>query len=137
MAAADFDPAADAIAHTDARMPGTEPRTGAEPQTVRFIRDAPAEAEIAVETPVDALLVRTTKHDTDWIVRIDGVPAELLRVDFIFQGVVVPAGSHTLEFVYRPDRTPLVLAGAGRLAWLGAWIVWLAVRKRDAETLPA
>lgn len=39
---------------------------------------------------------------------MDGVEQSVLRVNYAFRGVVVPAGKHTVTFVYRP---PLALIG--------------------------
>lgn len=127
LAASDFDPVGDAIVHAETAPPAAP--SGA--RVLRIVRDEPAAAAVDVETPAPALLVRTTKFDPDWQVRIDGTPAPLLRVNALFQGVAAPAGRHTVEFEYRPDRTPLAVSAAGRLGWLGLWLVWL-VRRRQA-----
>jgi hypothetical protein len=39
-----------------------------------------------------------------WKVRIDGNLAELYRFNFLFQGIEIEAGSHKIEFVYRPPH---------------------------------
>jgi hypothetical protein len=126
LAAPDFDAAGEAVVHADPAPPAAPP--GA--KVLRTLRDEPAEAAVEVETPAQALLVRATKFDPDWKVRIDGAHAPLLRVNSVFQGVVAPAGRHTVDFEYRPDRSSLVVAAAGRLGWLGLWLVWLVRRRR-------
>jgi hypothetical protein len=126
LAAPDFDAAGEAVVHADPAPPAAPP--GA--KVLRTLRDEPAEAAVEVETPAQGLLVRATKFDPDWKVRIDGAPAPLLRVNSLFQGVPVPAGRHTVDFEYRPDRSSLVVAAAGRLGWLGLWLVWLVRRRR-------
>ncbi len=125
LAAPDFAVATEAVVHADA-APAAAP---AEAKTLRTVRDDPAAASVEVETPAPALLTRATKYDSDWKVRIDGAPAALVRVNSMFQGVVVPAGRHTVDFEYHPDRSSLVVAAAGRAGWLGLWVVWL-VRRR-------
>ncbi|MCS6885305.1 MAG: YfhO family protein [Acidobacteriota bacterium] len=49
------------------------------------------------------LLVLTDTWYPGWEVRIDGQKAELLRANVALRAVAVPAGSHTIEFVFRPQ----------------------------------
>ena len=56
----------------------------------------------------------------DWDVRIDGERAEIFPAYYVFRGVVVPDGQHTVEFSYFPTSlsigllisTAAMLAGA-------------------------
>jgi uncharacterized membrane protein YfhO len=63
-----------------------------------------------------------------WTARVDGAPAEILLADGSFRAVAVPAGSHRVEFRYRPIS---VYAGAAisAAALLGLLVWW-----RRAET---
>lgn len=104
---------------TEPRIQGSSATAGsATPGTVRVVRRRPSEAELEVETAQPGMMINTTKFDKDWKVTIDGAAAPLLRANYLFQAVAVPAGRHTVHFVYAPSRTPLYLALAGRLAWL-------------------
>lgn len=47
----------------------------------------------------ERLLVLTDVYYPDWRVYIDGQPSEIFPVDFLFRGVVVPPGLHTVEYV--------------------------------------
>lgn len=59
--------------------------------------------------------------DPGWRARVDGTEAELLRADYAFQAVRVPAGRHEIEFRYRPVGFPaavvLSLLGLAALGW--------------------
>jgi hypothetical protein len=57
---------------------------------------------IETESTGRALLVLTDQHDDGWRATIDGSDAPIHRTDFLFRGVVVPAGRHTVELTYRP-----------------------------------
>jgi len=52
-----------------------------------------------------------------WQAEIDGQAAELLRVNMVQQGVVIPAGEHLVRLNYWPDSFVwgLVISGMGLL----------------------
>ena len=76
---------------------------------------------IEVDTPQPSMLVLNDSWDSGWKAKVDGVEQSVLRVNYAFRGVVVPAGKHTVAFVYRP---PLVLIGL----WVsGVTLVLLAI----------
>jgi hypothetical protein len=63
-------------------------------------------ATIDVECEANALLVATVTRQKYWTASIDGRPATLLPVNLAFQGLLLPAGRHTIEMRY---RNPLVV----------------------------
>jgi hypothetical protein len=48
------------------------------------------------------ILVLVDTYDPGWRVRVDGLPAPLLRANVTFRGVALPEGSHRVELLYRP-----------------------------------
>jgi hypothetical protein len=48
------------------------------------------------------ILVLTDPWFTGWTCLVDGKPAEILRANFLFRGVMVPAGDHEVRFVFAP-----------------------------------
>jgi hypothetical protein len=42
-------------------------------------------------------------YPAGWTCSIDGKPASDFRANYIFRGVMVPAGEHTIEWVYSPE----------------------------------
>ena len=91
-------------------------------------------AMVSVSGSRDVLLVRTVKYHPDWQVSIDGQPAELLRANYLFQGVIVPPGSHDVLFEYKKETEKFWIAVAGRivllLAMLGALLKFKRVNNR-------
>ncbi|HEY3082316.1 MAG TPA: YfhO family protein [Chloroflexota bacterium] len=72
--------------------------------------------EAALERP--GLLVVTNSWHPGWTATVDGVEAEVHRVDAAFQGVYLDAGRHEIELAFRPASLTagLSLAAAGVLA---------------------
>ena len=59
----------------------------------------------------DRMLFFTIPFDNGWKAKVDGMPAELLRVNIGFTGLMVAPGSHTIELTYQPTY------------WVAGWIV--------------
>ncbi len=88
----------------------------------------PGSIALDVATPTDGLLVVSEIHYPGWHAYLDGQPVDILQVDYILRGVVVPAGQHRVEMVFRPlsltvgaaisGVTLLVLVGVGLLSGL-------------------
>jgi hypothetical protein len=88
----------------------------------------PGSITLDVVTPTDGLLVVSEIHYPGWHAYLDGQPVDILQVDYILRGVVVPAGQHRVEMVFRPlsltvgaaisGVTLLVLVGVGLLSGL-------------------
>jgi len=58
--------------------------------------------ELAVQTPIDSYLVLSDVYYPGWRATVDGQPAELLRADYVFRAVPVPAGEHTVRLEFAP-----------------------------------
>lgn len=56
-----------------------------------------------VEAAEAGILVLTDQYYPGWQAKLDGKPVHIEQVDYVFRGVVVPAGKHTVAFVYRPQ----------------------------------
>jgi hypothetical protein len=81
------------------------------------------EADVVFER--DGLLVHGTNYASGWKARIDGLPVPILRVDGFLQGVLVPQGSHRVEFWYDPDSVKwgavISAFSLGLVALIGLW----------------
>ncbi len=58
--------------------------------------------EITAQTPTSGILVLSDVYYPGWKVFMDGRAASLLRVNHTLRGVYLPAGSHSITFVFRP-----------------------------------
>ena len=67
-----------------------------------------------------------------WEAEVDGKPAPLLRVDYAFRGVAVPAGEHRVTLAYRP-----LSFRAGLALTLSAFLIVVALlTRRPAPARP-
>jgi hypothetical protein len=63
---------------------------------------APNRAQLEVSCPQHCYLVLADLFLPGWQATLDGRPAEIHRTDAVVRGIFVPAGSHQIEFRYRP-----------------------------------
>jgi hypothetical protein len=102
--------------------PGFDPRKkvilaeGAKAEAVDFRGNAtlvelrPDRVRLRAELGAPGYLILTDAYDPGWRASVDGAAERVLRANGIFRAVAVPAGTHAVEFVYRPASVPLGLA---------------------------
>jgi uncharacterized membrane protein YfhO len=57
---------------------------------------------IEAESPRDVIVTLHDLYYPYWKVYVDGQESELLQANYIFRGVYVPAGRHTVVFRFEP-----------------------------------
>ena len=77
---------------------------------VTIIQDEPERVSVATQSDVAGVLVLTEANYQGWQAYLDGTATSLLPANGYFQGVMVPAGEHTVEFVYEPQSYRIGLA---------------------------
>lgn len=127
----DFDPSRTVILEMDGTsLPST---LNAEGATATIIEDTPTRISLDVQSPGDAVLRVSEATFAGWKAFLDGQRVPLLTADLILRAVVVPAGSHRVEFVYHPfsvwmggllSLTGLLSAGA---------ILWTSWRRQKGK----
>ena len=83
--------------------------------------------DLQVEAAAPSLVVLAQTWYHQWHAYVDGAPARLLRANYAFQAVEVPAGTHLLRLAYE-DRAlgaGAVISGMGLLACAGLWVLAL------------
>lgn len=84
--------------------------------------------QIATHSDAPAVLMLNDANYPGWRVYLDGKPAPLLKADYLFRAVVLPAGNSVVEFAYEPASFRFgVFISAGALtclAFAGALSVW-------------
>lgn len=83
---------------------------------------------IEVETDQPGYLVVPDAYYPGWAATIDGRPTPIQRANYAFRAVYVPAGEHTIQFVFDPLiwKVGVSLSGVTLLAlvgWAGWWLI--------------
>ncbi len=121
----DFDPAATAILSEPppceiGPIPGT-------PSAAQILEARDGHWRIGTRSTTPALLVLSETAYPGWQVAVDGQPATSLTAYTVIRAVCVPAGTHVVEWVYRPS---IYWIGAGVslaaliLSGSATWILW-------------
>jgi hypothetical protein len=127
LAAEDFNPREVAYVESPVNLPG--PCRG----TASVVEEIPTRIRVSVQMETPGLVVLADLWDQGWQASWNGQRVPILRTNHAIRGVVVPAGSGTLEFRYAPASFAWGLRLAGLAAV--ALLVWLgiALRTRPAE----
>lgn len=68
--------------------------------TLQFISYTPNLITIQTSSRSDEFLILTDTFDKHWRATIDGAPAEITAVNYLFRGIAVPPGRHSIVFTY-------------------------------------
>ena len=107
-----------------------DPRAGG--SAVRVLDYQTDRVVLVAEMRAQGLVVLADTWFPGWRVRVDGVPARLLRVDHVLRGVQVGPGLHRLEFDYWPRTLTWGLGLAGLGLGLAVGVGWTPRRYLDA-----
>jgi hypothetical protein len=64
-----------------------------------------------------------------WQADVDGAPTPIYRTNYLFRGVVVPAGRHTVTLTYRPRSVLIGAAVSGLAAVAALWMLLFTSRR--------
>jgi hypothetical protein len=96
----DFDPATTVVLE-GAESPAPPP-SGVGTGSVEFVRYDLNSLEIVVHNPAGGYLFLSDPYYPGWQATVDDEPAPLLRADYAFRAVAVPAGTHHVTMTFRP-----------------------------------
>ena len=94
--------------------------------TVRWSRDDLNAVELKVSSRNGATLVLRDTLYPGWRAYVDGNLVETLRIDYNLRGVTLPAGEHSIEFIYRP-KSVLIGLFVSLLTLIGIFVWWRRV----------
>ena len=78
-------------------------------------------------------LVLTDAYYPGWIATVDGSPAPILRADIMFRAVELPAGTHTVEFRFKPASVKVGLWISG-VTWVVVLTALILRHARNRKT---
>jgi uncharacterized membrane protein YfhO len=103
---------------------------------IKSFRQSHITGQISLDRP--KMLFFTLPYDRGWTATVDGMPAELLRVNIGFTGLPLPAGEHVVELRYRPPLLRVGLLISIISTGCFAFLIWRARRRpRHPNDVPA
>jgi hypothetical protein len=97
--------------------------------TVSFVRDDPESIELDVDAPAAGFVVLADQYFPGWGATVNGADAPILRANYAFRAVEVPAGRSIVSFRFRP-RSVAIGAALSALAIAAALtLLWQARRR--------
>lgn len=102
-------------------------------ETLDVVIDEPELVQIEADLAAPGLLAITDTHYPGWTADVGGEPLEILRADYAFRAVALPAGKHVVTFRYRPASLRI----GGVVSLLAAAVtLWLLIPPRRRERAP-
>jgi hypothetical protein len=89
------------------------------PGTATITTYKPRLVEVSADVKTPALLVLFDRYDPLWTVTVDGKKENLIRADYIFRGVYLQPGKHTVQFTFRTSLRGLYVSLAAIVAGIG------------------
>jgi hypothetical protein len=104
----------------------------ADPSADSVMVEQEGENQITLSTTTDAagLLTLSEVYDPGWNAYVDGERVDLLRANYVFRAVPIPAGTHSVELRYEPESLRYGMAISIATALLLAAIFGAATYRR-------
>jgi hypothetical protein len=136
LAAADFVARDRLLVEADPGMVAS--RTARSAEMLSYSSQATSKLSLTCNSAEPALLFFGDNYHPGWRAYVDGQERPILRADYAFMAVAVPAGECTVVFQFQPSvfTAGLAVSGAGLLGYLAALAV-AARRYRSSRAKPA
>ncbi len=92
--------------------------------------DSPNRIVLSVDSSADGWVVVRDTWYPGWKAAVDGHPTPVLRADYLFKAVKVPAGMHLIELEYNPDSFATGL-WVSLVSWVFIGLAWLRLRQKS------
>jgi hypothetical protein len=91
--------------------------------TAKLTEMTPKFMKYETQSSANGLVVFSDIYYPGWEATIDGQPANVLRADYIFRALEIPAGKHTVEFTFKPRAYTV----GNKVTSASSWIVLLVL----------
>lgn len=91
--------------------------------TIRLTEHTPKYLKYESQSSADGLAVFSEIWYPGWQATIDGQATDVLRADYILRALEVPAGSHTIEFTFKPRPYTV----GNKITSMTSWLVLLVL----------
>jgi len=95
--------------------------------TTEITRYEPNHIGILAKTPAQGFLFLSDSYYPGWKAYVDGAETEIYQANYAFRAVYLPAGEHTIEFIYEP-RSFRVASFTSLLALLAVAVLLVSRR---------
>ena len=105
--------------------------------SAEIVTDTPRLVEVETASSVPAVLIVLDSYYPGWKAYVDGVETSIIRADYMFRAVSLPAGDHRVTFKYCP-RSFVLGAGLsviGTLALVAFGIIRVSHTSRAGESV--
>lgn len=103
----------------------------------RLVEDVSGRTVLRTATKAPGLVVVPRLWAPFWSATVDGQPTETLATNMVLLSAVIPAGEHTVTFVWEPEMLrPALVSGLMALLW-AVWLVSEYRRTRRARQTSA
>lgn len=101
-----------------------------EPSVVEITNYRLNDVTMQVQTPNGGLLFLSDTYAPGWKAQVDGVETPVYRTNFIFRGVMVPTGTHTVTMYYEPQSFIFGIYGMGAGLMLLATMMVVNIKRK-------
>jgi len=99
---------------------------------VVVLKYRPGRVELKTQSKDPAMLRAAERWDADWTATVDGETVDVQRIDFVCQGVEVPAGEHHVILAYNPSKLFFYMQVLGCVILFAA-IILSVLRRRTSS----
>jgi hypothetical protein len=109
--------------------PSSDCSTVKETAFVTIVDEKPSQVKMQVRTPTSGWLVVSDQWYPGWMAEIDGQQTPILRANYLFRAVKVPAGEHYVIWKYNPASFRIGLL-ISVISWIFVGIIGLLFIRR-------
>jgi hypothetical protein len=121
------------LTEAEKKLLATAPELDGSRVSIRKYEDMRVELRANMQSP--GIVVLTDTHYPGWKAYLDGKRVDIHLTDYVFRGVVVPAGEHTI--VYKYDPASFKLGAAAAILTVLGFAGWFAYTRYREKKLSA